>query len=292
MTEGNKGPLLVEVTPALAQALLKVNVPYEIGKAGTNRPVNPKTVAKYAAAMLAGEWVESNQGIGLIGMPPNERLGDGQHRLLAVLLAAETDPNIAVPMWVFYGLPDESVSVVDTGKARLAGEVLSMKFGTKSSMNLAAALRLLYSFDNIPYDYTTWRALRLSHSTIESLYAKNEEALKVAVEDGRRIQHVMSTTSAIFLMFALRRARPDIDPEPFMYGVATGADLSERSPLLGLRNACLNKARLGQRRDAVILAAMGIKSFNLWVVDDRKDIIRFTSAETFPQVTSKAWVTR
>ena len=64
----------VLITPAMATELLKTN--------SNNRPVKEKRILKYAKDMLEGNWIaETGETIKVL---LNGKLGDGQHRLMAV----------------------------------------------------------------------------------------------------------------------------------------------------------------------------------------------------------------
>src|SRR5689334_16298317 len=111
------------VTLAKARSWLEHNLPYQRGTHGTNRPISQRKVNQYAADMLADNWRLTHQGIGFSN---DGLLKDGQHRLLAVVQAAEegategemkfeANPKISIPMQVTWGLDEGVFEVLDTG---------------------------------------------------------------------------------------------------------------------------------------------------------------------------------
>jgi len=80
------GTVIQEVTVAKARLHLEKNQAFERGTEGTNRPISMRKVNDYAVEMLKGNWRFTHQGI---GFSKKGFLIDGQHRLLAILQAAE-----------------------------------------------------------------------------------------------------------------------------------------------------------------------------------------------------------
>lgn len=95
---------IATISPEIATSLLSRNAKF-------NRKPNKSTIAKYAKAMLAGEWALSPQGIVI-----DDATGtviDGQHRLLAI---AET--GVTVDMYVTYVTDKNTFKFLDQGRNR------------------------------------------------------------------------------------------------------------------------------------------------------------------------------
>jgi hypothetical protein len=114
---------LVKVTPELATLWLEKNE--------NNRRVRPSVVPGYARDMAAGRWDVNGE---TIKFDVNGVLLDGQHRLMAVLMA-----GVPVEMLVVTGLPPEARETVDAGVARTAADVLSMRDVPHAALQAAAA---------------------------------------------------------------------------------------------------------------------------------------------------------
>ena len=90
------------ITPAVVVAMLagQVNI----------RSVNMNTVKRYAADMIAGQWLESGEPWKVAA---SGELLDGFHRAHAI-----TEAGVGVWMPVVYGVPSEAVVAMDTGTPR------------------------------------------------------------------------------------------------------------------------------------------------------------------------------
>ena len=100
----------VLIGPELAEDMLTRNT--------HNRPVRPKHVAELAHDMRLGRWRDTHQGIAFDG---HGRLADGQHRLLAVVMA-----GVAVKMLVTTMVSDEAMGVIDTMKPRTTPDAIAL----------------------------------------------------------------------------------------------------------------------------------------------------------------------
>lgn len=100
----------LKVTPEMAKDFLLLNE--------GNRKVRKSLVRTYADAMRRGEWVPTHQGIAISG---NQRLIDGQHRLLAVV-----ESGCAVSMLLTTGCDEDSFKVLDGGLKRTIADQLNI----------------------------------------------------------------------------------------------------------------------------------------------------------------------
>lgn len=119
------------VTPKLAEAYLEAN--------DGNRTLSAGRVRAYADAMTRGEWKQNGD---VIRIAETGRLLDGQHRLAAICKSGTSQRFLVVR-----GLPDDVFDTIDTGAARIASDILSIK-GFKNSTAVAGAIRL----------FLTWKA--------------------------------------------------------------------------------------------------------------------------------------
>jgi hypothetical protein len=103
-----------------------------------NRNLRPSFVAQYVRDMVNLNWSISNDAI---SFDVNGLLLNGQHRLNAVIQSETTQTfNFAV------GLPHESFTKCDTGKARSGVDALSIK-GKKNAALVHSACNWLLHFD-------------------------------------------------------------------------------------------------------------------------------------------------
>jgi len=116
---------LMLVTPEQATSWLERNT--------NNRNLRQGLVDTYARDIAQGNWRVTGEAI---KFSKDHRILDGQHRLWAVVEA-----NKPITTFVIFGLEDEAQSVMDSGKARTAGDHLRMN-GEANPELLAAAGRL------------------------------------------------------------------------------------------------------------------------------------------------------
>ena len=100
----------IELTPALARELLKVNV--------MNRPLTRAQVDMWKSIFQRGEYRKTHQGIAI---SDTNKMLDGQHRCVAM---SEMPDDFSVPMKITYDLPESAFEAMDLGRKRTAAEVL------------------------------------------------------------------------------------------------------------------------------------------------------------------------
>lgn len=117
------------ITPEKAAEYLTRNI--------VNRPLKKDKIRQYAAAMKAGKWQLTHQGI---AFKSTGELGDGQNRLKAVIEA-----GVPVEMTVFY---DMDATILDRGTPRSDRDTLIMS-GVDSNIatkTATAAFNFLYKY--------------------------------------------------------------------------------------------------------------------------------------------------
>jgi hypothetical protein len=122
----------VEMTPALAEWLLSMNT--------HNRNVRKNVVQKYTKRMVDGEFVVTNQGIGIVANNNHPYLGDGQHRILAWQAAGQP---AGVEMLIVTGLEQAAQVFVDAGANRSMADMLALILDKKVGSQLVGVARLM-----------------------------------------------------------------------------------------------------------------------------------------------------
>ncbi|HVU07635.1 MAG TPA: hypothetical protein VHG89_03730 [Verrucomicrobiae bacterium] len=127
----------MDVTPEMAARWLKVNF--------RNRPVSDDVVKAYARDMVSGVWHPTHQGI---AFNDRDELIDGQHRLMAIVLARKT-----VRMMVTFGLKSQiegsdmtTMDCVDRGRTRSVADQLKIQHGLKTGTQIAQVAGALAGF--------------------------------------------------------------------------------------------------------------------------------------------------
>lgn len=276
------------VTAAKAREWLDANLPFERGATGTNRPVNLRRVNEYARAMLKGEWLHTHQGI---GFDKKGHLKDGQHRLLAIVQAAEEgawegefkiepNPRIAINMQVTWGMEENTFDRLDVGLPRSSQQVLAMA-GYTNQLHLSAAAKLLYLFQN--HDYVNWKSIRIPNSQI--LQIVQETGLQEYIPVCSKLSVIgMIPSAASVGYYVCEQAYPTGPSEQFVNDLMEGAGLDSDSPVLILRNYMIrSKTKDRVRREAPMHLALYIKAWNDYINKVRRSSIAWRTGEDFPK---------
>lgn len=150
MTEIKK----ILVTPELAKEYLSHNT--------LNRVLNKRYIGKYVEEMKKGLWTLSNDAI---IFSENGRLLNGQHRLNAVVQS-----GVSCEFLVGFGYPESTFNVLDSGKARSAGDVLRC-FNIKNSTGIASVIKKYLSL--VVHIESNPNAIMVGNSTIFEEYDKD-----------------------------------------------------------------------------------------------------------------------
>lgn len=210
------------VTPSTAHQWLAKLAPGQ-------RPLVREHVQKLVRSMQRGTWRDTSAGI---GFDVNGNLMNGQHRLHALIAA-----NVTLEFLVVRGLPVNSIDVEDQGRARTRGEALH-SLGMKN-WNSAAAIAVILI--RLKFNLTFDRTVLVDRTGIDNAEVKafadlNFATLEWAAVQAKRYSTIPTSTYGAALWLAHH-----VDPvkaQLFADAVATGLNLSERSPVLALRKKC------------------------------------------------------
>lgn len=214
---------LVTVTPKLAEHLLARNT--------HNRGISKARVEQYAGDMRRGEWQLNGEAIKIA---VDERILDGQHRLVAVLEA-----DVDVQMLVISGLPHAAQETMDQGRNRTMGDVLKLR-GEKSCNTLASAARIVCCYELHGRPFTDGYKAAPSISQTSRTLDRNPDlrASCALAARTRRPWLPISTAAGLHYLFSIA------DPagaEDFFAKLCTGAALDVCSPIYVLRERLLKE---------------------------------------------------
>lgn len=284
---------IVDMTPALATELLVHNRMYHADRkefqGRTNRPFQRERAREYMAAMLRGEWsVLTHQGVAL---DTALDLLDGQHRLAAVIMAGEVNPDIVVPMMVTYDLDPAAADRIDIGKRRTTADVLSM-YGEANTTGLAAITRLCILYDEVGHSPEQWKKTPVSPAQVRDFIAAEPDIrLAATVAQGSyknaRIMLVSAGGAAIHL---IGRHHGHDAARAYWETIATGRGLTgDKDPANAVRNLLINMASdRNRKRDAPWQLAVLIKGFNQRFQGLERTLMRWSYVEPMPRVVSRA----
>ena len=203
--------LVADIGPALALALLERNK--------NNRKIAASRVEVYARDMAAGRWQLNNQGVAL---GRDGVLYDGQHRLLAIVQA-----DVTVPMLVVSGLDASARATIDQGRSRSVGDLVRMIDGISRGAKVVGWFRAIEQL-------VSKQRLPLSHGIIQDQLIKYDASVKWFLANVPQRQDLTRAPVVGALLYAHRVAAAEV--ERFVKPYMSGADLSEGSPMLALRN--------------------------------------------------------
>ena len=254
-TESNTGMKIeiVTMTPEWALDILT-------SKNTKNRSLRSSAVQKYAYAIRTGQWELTPQGIA-IGQ--DGVLLDGQHRLAAIVEAGQP-----VPVLMATDCDPSMFSVLDTGLARRASDVLHMK-GAGDATSLAAGIKAYILMHQSPGNMWTGNGLPTpSHSEIGGLYGQRTEDANFAATVASSVYCACRQTNksalVAFVLLCLDAGHERARIEEFCSSLGAGENLLGNSPILRLRSMLTNGILVRRSPRIQIHLACLIKAFNYW----------------------------
>lgn len=250
-----RGNISIEtVTPDIAQSW--------IDRGGVNRKLVERRVAALAAAFKRGEGRLTYEPI---VFDDEGHVINGQHRLHAIVRS-----GVPLQMMLVRGAEPEVFDVMDTGRSRTIGDILSIH-GYASKDATAAAVRNLIFYEA----YGTFNpGARESQTLINSVttleYLEKHPDVHEGLLIGDRIRGAgLQGGIGVWAALATLWLRSDPDKaKAFAESLITGAGLMPGDPGLALRNRCVNRtagefSKSGKGRE--FLGAIAIKAWNAYV---------------------------
>jgi hypothetical protein len=206
--------LNVKITPEVAKDLLTVNP--------SNRHVRREDVRRWTKDMVAGKWVQT--GVPIL-FSWDMKLLDGQHRLIAIMESGTTQIYNIVT-----GLAPEAYNVIDTGRIRTGGDVISdMNF--KNYNVMASAIKSQIYWDRYKKLGTNLNQTKVANYEVKEWVTdvRDTKLMVLCVEYAAnflsRQAPFLSASSWAFLYFILSQ-RNRTDAEYFVTVFATGENIS------------------------------------------------------------------
>lgn len=237
------------LTPERAQEILDNMV--------RNRKPNPATVAEYADAIRAGEWVLTGEPIKI---DYHGHGIDGRHRCLAVIRTGQ-------PINVLFveGLDPDSQDAMDSGRRRSVASNLELA-GEKNYTTLAATATNVYKLRETANGTVKLTAKALTTPRAKALLAA-EPGIRDSIPIGQRVERAVklprSWSSALHYLYSLVDAA---DADEFFELLITGEGLTAKDPILLLRQALIKDmtAPRSKRMPPKYKVALCIKAWNFW----------------------------
>lgn len=214
------------VSPVMAEHMLKTM--------GPNRPVATSRVMTLANEMRLGKWQLNGE---TIIVSDTGRLLDGQHRLLAII-----ESGCTVQLAIASDVPEESFQTIDTGKARSHGDIGAMAGVVRPKASMAAANMVWRLWHHTGVTEVCPPAFALE--VVNRFPAIQKWASFVKAKPSRNVVPAGSLLTG--LVYLEDVAKMPHRAEQFFAGIDSGADLSDGSPILTLRQRMINMRASGQ----------------------------------------------
>lgn len=224
---------VITLDPGLAKQCLGANC--------ANRPLMGSRVSYYAGIIDQGDWKLSHQGL---AFDKQGYLIDGQHRCAAVLASGKPVQILAT-----CGLDRDVFDVVDTGKARTGGDVLSVA-GAKNASVASSAIRHYLYYCRVPH--MVWVGINIGMVTnrdILAFYQSRQDVCEWAAHVARacRAKNVCipGPFAALALIAVIDRKYPRSFIENLGTALRDGANLPADNPILQFRKRFYDGAIIG-----------------------------------------------
>lgn len=216
--KGKPAAHMVQLTPELAAVLLDRN--------SANRKLNVSTVERFSYEIAGGRW--SFNGEPIIVADTGE-LNDGQHRCSAVVEAARP-----IDVMMVVGVPRGTRTTLDQGRARTAGDYLSME-GHVNTNYLAAAAGYAWQYSN--YGRLNAKGNRATKSEIIQFIDEHPGLVRsLSLFDMKCTKYLGGYAVFAFCHFAVGRVGRREDTDSFFFSLIDGASLPKGDPALYARN--------------------------------------------------------
>ncbi len=150
-----------------------------------NRLIRPNVVNRYVNDMVNGRWILTSESI---KFSPDGFMFDGQQRCHAIIIAAETIPDLKIPMVFAYNVDPGAFTVVDSGVKRQPSDALKIA-GHIGNLPERAALAkrcILFEYGRRALFSTKGKGLDIKHqitnAEIVAYIEANDALLSTAVE--------------------------------------------------------------------------------------------------------------
>lgn len=253
---------IVEITPAIAEAMLEFNT--------RNRNLKKGSVIQYARDMRNGNWKFAGDPI---RFDTTGRLLDGQTRLSAIIKAGRP-----IQMTVLTGLEPETQMVMDSGVKRTAGDQLRMA-GVVNVNKVASASRLALLVEN-----ESVRSNSYNPTTTEIMeWFEDHDDIGEYDRPATAVRSVLGGSPSAY-MFAMWKTN-QIDPATsalFWDGIYTGANLATDDPRLAFRSYMSRAAQRAKNRTGTAVGTPQMlfaiaRAWNVFRAGEKLSVIRISS---------------
>jgi len=258
----------VRVTRRMAEEYLS-RPPAQLatGERILQRNLDGNLVARYAAWMRAGEWLD-NHPQGFV-FAPDGGLIEGMHRCWAIVESGH-EPIVQIT----YDADPASFATIDQGKRRTSANVLQTLGVERDAHHLASALKVLWCWDRWlagkpdAVDWRGWHQLVMSAPEMIATRTRHPQLEELGAGGRLMVARIRGVPAAgVAAHYLAARAHPGGEKAlaEFVTGIRDGEMLAKGDPRLAVRNWILAQQGIRQvdKRERQLLAL--IKAWNAWV---------------------------
>ena len=241
-----------------------------------NRKVVQAHVATLTEAMRRKEWIE--EAGDPIRFNGNGELIDGQNRLWAIVESGAT-----LRFNVIRGLPNEAMSILDTGRRRSLKDFLHLS-GEQNPTELAGALNYLHAFrasgelvDQV------WGLPKLTFKQALELLGKNPGLREAARRVYSLVKFIGGGRSRWTAISYLLTCIDAPDAEAFLQTLHTGEEVQRGSPIGFLRTRLITETRSFKKLQAREYTALVFKAWNSYRKGGRMQHLSWRGGGAHPE---------
>lgn len=258
------------ITPERAKELLSIN--------GHNRRVREPAVIRYSKDMKLGRWKENT--FELIKIAPDGKILDGQHRLMAVVKAAQ-------PIWfhIAYNVPGNVFDVLDTGSIRSGCDVFKIAGVLNESVmpSIIQQYFVLKNGKNVKENAN--KNNKLTNNQLLEWYHKNENFWQHVVRKAHTWYKSFAkilNPSSLGGFYAYFYSINETDAENFMNQLSTGQNI-ENEVVAQLRTRLMQDKMSLRKISPTVKYGLIVKAWNAYRAKKSVKLLRFDpEKESFP----------
>lgn len=224
---------VMEITPLIAREWL------DSTDLSIQRKVNTGNVTFLASEIEKGNWKLNGEPIII---DKNNNVIDGIHRLSAVVRA-----NTPICTLVIFGVETNAIHTIDQGKVRSISDVYSISHNAKYSTAAAAAVNVIFQFENGRYGSATKTAGERSSkmSPAEALkFIKRNPGFFAFIEETMQLYNngdkLIPARVFCGMKWVINRVHP-IAADSFFTDLSTGVNVEQDSSVYYLRKKLIQQ---------------------------------------------------
>lgn len=255
------------ITPEIAAEMLKKNT--------GNRVISSPHLDFLIHQMKNGKWKNSGDPIRIAR---NGRILDGQHRLSAVIKS-----EVTIEALVIRDMEEEVFDVIDTGKMRCAGDVLTIA-GILNGRSVAAISKGFLLYRRGYYTLDNVKDAKLSHADVLEFAAKNNDQLQDVTRHAEGLYRMFKGLAlreyGVLLMIFSEISQDDA--YEFLGRLSDGSMLEQKSPILLLRNKLIDNASNPAKLPMKAKLSLCIRAWNHFRRRSYVSFLQIASTKDFP----------